>query len=212
MSSKELLLQKSRLYLILDTEVADYPKLLTIAQEAVNSGIDIVQLRDKKGSAKDILKFSRDIQKILKGRIPYIVNDRVDLAIATGAYGVHLGQDDMGIHIARKMIGKKAIIGASCQSVTAAYKAEKEGADYIGFGSVFKTFTKPGRSPMDLNVLKEAVNKIKIPVFAIGGINQDNIKNLLQMGIRRMAVCRAILQAAQAGAAIRSIAGLMHDA
>ena len=211
MSSKESLLQKSSLYLILDTEVADYAKLLTIAQEAVDNGIDIVQLRDKKGSVKDILKFSKDILKILKGKLPYIVNDRVDLAIAALAQGVHLGQEDLDIGVARKMIGKKAIIGASCQTLEAAYKAENEGADYIGFGSVFKTFTKPGRSLMDLDILKEVINKIRIPVFAIGGIHQGNIENLIHMGVRRVAVCRAILQAADVGATTRSMVDLLHS-
>jgi len=210
MSSNEILLKSSRLYLILDTEVADYSRLLTIAEKAASSGADIVQLRDKKGSAKDILKFSKNILKILREKIPYIVNDRVDLALVTDAQGVHLGQDDLDIGFARRLMGKKAVIGASCQTLQAAKEAEAEGADYIGFGSVFETFTKPGRSPMDLNVLKEVINKIKIPVFPIGGINQENIKNLLQIGIKRAAVCRAILQSQDTGMATKSFADLLR--
>ena len=193
---KELLLKKSKLYLILDTEVADYSKLLVIARKAAQGGAGMIQLRDKKGTAKDILRFSKDLLKILKRKVPYIINDRVDLAWAAQADGVHLGQDDLSIDVARRWMGKKAIIGISCQTLDAARKAESGGADYIGFGSVFKTLTKPERFPMDLNILKAVVNRTKIPVFPIGGIHQRNLRYLIQLGIKRAAVCRAILQAA----------------
>ena len=209
MSSKEVSLKNSRLYLILDTEVADYSRLLALAQKAAWGGVDIVQLRDKNGSAKDILRFSKSLLRILKGKIPYIMNDRVDLALAAKAQGVHLGQDDLDIGCARKLMGKKAIIGASCQTLQAARKAEAQGADYIGFGSVFKTFTKPNRAPMDLDVLQEVVSKIKIPVFPIGGINRENIRDLLHRGVRRAAVCRVILQSQNAGLAARTLADLL---
>ena len=178
--------------MVLDREVAGYGRLFDILKRAVAGGVDIVQLRDKNGLAKDILEFSRRMLKLLKNRIPYLINDRVDLAIASRACGVHLGQDDLSIKFARKIMGKKAIIGASCQTLEHARKAEEEGASYIGFGSVFKTLTKPHRQPMDLKLLAEVSRKIKIPVFAIGGIGIHNILKLRTMGIQRIAVCREI--------------------
>jgi len=195
MPLKRKLLKNSKLYLILDKEVNDYQRLLNITKMAVKGGIDIIQLRDKQGTAKEILKFSKDILTITKNKIPYIINDRVDIAISCKAAGVHLGQDDLPIQHARKMIGDKSIIGISCQTLDQARRAEKQGADYIGFGSVFQTLTKPDREAMNLNLLLKVITKIKIPIFSIGGINLDNLNILKDAGIRRVAVCRAICNA-----------------
>ncbi len=188
-------LKNCKLYLILDREVCGYEKLLRVAGEALKGGVDIVQLRDKKGVPKDIIRFSKDLKGILQNKIPFIMNDRVDLALVCGASGVHLGQDDIPLKTARRLMGKKALIGVSCQTLEAALKAQREGADYIGFGSVFKTFTKPGRAAMDLRLLKNAAQKIKIPLFAIGGIKSENISLVRKNGVQRVAVCREICSA-----------------
>ena len=189
------MLKNSKLYLILDTDVNDYQRLYAIAKIATRYGVDIVQLRDKLGCAKNILKCARRIRRLFKDRIPLLVNDRVDLALACGASGVHLGQDDIPVDIARKMMGSKAIIGKSCQTLKHAKEAQDQGADYIGFGSVFKTKTKPKREPMNMSVLREVSSSIRIPVFAIGGINLNNVSAVRLNGITRIAVCRAICQA-----------------
>jgi len=189
---KEKLFKNSNFYLILDREVNSYPQLFNIAVTAVKNGVGIIQLRDKKGSADEILKFSAKIKKATGKRALYIVNDRVDLSLVSCADGVHLGQDDLPIFVARKILGKKAVIGVSCQTLAQAITAQKEGADYIGFGSVFKTKTKPQRSPMDLKLLRRVVRGVQIPVFAIGGIDLNNIAVLSRLGVRRVAVCRAI--------------------
>jgi len=187
-------LNGSRLYLILDRQVNSYERLFEIAQQTIPVGVDIIQLRDKSGSANEILSFSKRILRLTKNRVPYIINDRVDLAIIGQACGVHLGQDDIPLKIARRMIGSRAMIGVSCQTFAQAKKAMKEGADYIGFGSVFKTLTKPSRSPMDIKLLSRIVKNSTIPVFAIGGIDLKNISQLNEIGIHRIAVCRAICQ------------------
>lgn len=189
------MLNDARLYLILDRQVNAYEKLFEIAKKAILAGVNIIQLRDKNGSAKEILNFSRHILKLTKNRIPYIINDRVDVAKASLAWGVHLGQEDISIALARKMLGSKALIGVSCQTYAHALKAQRDGADYIGFGSVFKTLTKPGRRPMDIRLLRRVKDNIKMPVFAIGGIHLRNIAQLKAVGVRRIAVCRAICQA-----------------
>lgn len=189
------MLRNSKLYLILDRDVNSYVQLFDIARESLAGGVDIVQLRDKNGSSKEILDFSRKMVKLLLNKIPFIVNDRVDLALAAGASGVHVGQDDVPISLARKLMGRRAIIGTSCQTFEQAREAERQGVDYIGFGSVFKTLTKPHRNPMDLNLLAEVVRKIKVPVFAIGGINLKNVSVLKEIGVNRAAICRAICSA-----------------
>jgi thiamine-phosphate pyrophosphorylase len=192
MFSKKKQLNNCKLYLILDTSVKSYDELLKITRLAVSSGVDIVQLRDKQGSAQNILAFSKEILKITRRKTIYIMNDRVDLALASGADGVHLGQEDLSVAFARKSLGSKAIIGTSCQSLAHLKKAQREQADYVGFGSVFKTLTKPERFPMDLKVLRRVSQTAKIPVFAIGGIKLSNLTLVRQAGIERVAVCREI--------------------
>ncbi len=186
------MLKDFSLYLILDAEVCSYIDLLNIAKQAAEGGVDIIQLRDKKGLAKDIVSFLKELQKALRGRIPFIVNDRVDLVLAGRASGVHLGQEDLPAQVARKLLGPRAIIGVSCQTFEQAKKAQREGADYIGFGSVFKTQTKPDRRPMDLALLEKVCKTIEIPVFAIGGVTTENILTLRHRGVKRVAVCRQI--------------------
>ena len=202
MSLNKRCLKNCKLYLILDTEVHSYTKLFEIAKQSIQArlpdgqaGVDIIQLRDKNGLAKDVLKFSKQVLRLTEGKVPFIINDRVDVAILCGADGVHLGQEDIPLKEARKVMGPKVVIGVSCQTFKHAQKAQREGADYIGFGSIFKTLTKPKRSPIDLNLLKEVIKKIHIPVFAIGGVNLDNIRQLKEIGVERFAVCRAICEA-----------------
>ncbi len=202
MPSNKKRLAGARLYLILDAQVIGYDRLLSVLKTVVRCGVGIVQLRDKNGSAKNILSFCRQALKITAGRVPFIVNDRVDLAVLSGADGVHLGQDDISCCQARRMMGPKAMIGVSCQTFEHARKAQNEGADYIGFGSVFKTRTKPHRRPMDLDILRRVVGQTRIPVFPIGGISRENIGVLTAIGVRRAAVCRDILLAKDIGESI----------
>ncbi len=199
-----------KLYLILDAQVIGYDRLLSVLKTAVRCGAGIVQLRDKNGSAKDILSFCRQALKITAGRILFIVNDRVDLAVLSGADGVHLGQDDISCSEARRMMGPKVVIGVSCQTYEHARKAQNQGADYIGFGSVFKTQTKPHRRPMDLKLLRRVVAEMRIPVFPIGGINRSNMGVLTVMGIQRAAVCRDILLAKDVGGSIEQFQKILR--
>ncbi|MCR4337092.1 MAG: thiamine phosphate synthase [Candidatus Omnitrophica bacterium] len=185
-------LKKARLYLVLDTQVNDYDQLMSILKSAVGGGIDIVQLRDKMGSTRLALKFLQDALRYLKRKIPLIVNDRVDWALAVGADGVHVGQDDLPLEATRKLVGSKMLVGTSCQTLEQARRAQRQGADYIGFGSVFKTFTKPERSPMDAALMKRVASTIFIPVFFIGGIDHSSIADVCQRGGRRVALTRAI--------------------
>jgi thiamine-phosphate diphosphorylase len=205
MRSNKKLLARAKLYLILDAEVLDDESLLRVLKDSVLGGIDIVQLRNKKGSAKEILDFCRKVLRITKNKILFIVNDRADLGILSGADGLHVGQDDLDCKQARKMMGPGKIIGVSCQNLSQALKAQAQGADYIGFGSVFLTQTKPGRQAMDLDLLQQVIKRIKIPVFPIGGISRGNIDQLVPLGVTRVAVCRDILLAKDPAIVVREL-------
>ena len=189
-----------KLYLILDAQVLDYEDLLDVLKDSVRGGIDIVQLRDKKGSAKEILDFCRKVIKVTRHRVPFIVNDRADLALLSGADGLHVGQDDISYPQARKLMGSDKIIGISCQNLKQARAAQALGADYIGFGSVFQTQTKPERQAMDLDLLQKVIRQVNIPVFPIGGISRSEYREINSFGSHpRAAVCRDILLAKDTG-------------
>src|SRR3989338_4401965 len=205
MPSKKKLLHQAELYLILDRQVNDDGRLFEIAWESIRHGVDIIQLRDKLGAARDTLRCLKGILRAVNGRVPVIINDRADLASLTGAAGVHLGQDDVPVKDARRMLGTKAMVGVSCQNYEHARQAQNEGADYIGFGSVFKTLTKPERNSMNLDLLKKIVREISIPVFAIGGVGAENIAVLRAIGVKHFAVCRAVCKARNIREAINEI-------
>ncbi len=185
-------LREARLYIVLDTQVQGYAQLFKILKESVRAGTVVVQLRDKIGSSREMLSFAEKIVGYLKSSVPFIMNDRMDLALAAQTQGVHLGQDDCPVEYARRILGEKALVGISCQTLAQARQAQKAGADYIGFGSVFRTLTKPERNPMDLGLLEKVTKECSIPVFAIGGINLDNLSQLTDRGIHRVAVTRAV--------------------
>jgi len=185
-------LDAARLYIVLDRDVRDYEALFEILRETVRAGAGMIQLRDKNGSTRDILDACDRILGIIRGQVPFIVNDRIDIALAVRADGVHLGQADMPLRRARALVGQEMLIGISCQTLEQALEAQADGADYIGFGSVFHTQTKPERRPMDLKVWHSLNHQIKIPVFAIGGITSENLPRLTPYGIKRVAVTRAV--------------------
>ncbi len=195
MKLKKNLLKTSRLYLILDRSTIGNCSLKNIYSIVSSPHINVVQLRDKKSAKADILNFAIKFSKGLNQRTLFIVNDYVDVAVASGADGVHLGQEDLSLKQARKILGRDRIIGISCHNLAQALSAQNEGADYIGIGPIYATATKPEYKPIGLEVLAELKDKIKIPYFAIGDIHAGNIKEITASGARRVAVCRAILKA-----------------
>jgi len=195
MKSRKALLKKSQLYLILNQQNKLGKSLEKFCFKLRNSGIDIVQLRVKLGEKKEILKLALKLSAFFaKSQTLFIVNDYIDVALFSNADGVHLGQSDASIKVAREILGKDKIIGISCHSLAQARKAEKEGADYIGIGPIYATPTKPEYRAIGLNTLYRLKDKIKIPYFAIGDIRQGNLKSAALSGARRIAVCRAILK------------------
>lgn len=196
MESRKKLLKRSRLYLILDKKTIGRKSPAAVAGKIKDTGINIIQLRDKSGDKAAILKEALLLQRVLlKTATLFIVNDYLDIAKIADSDGVHLGQCDSSIEIARRILGKDKIIGISCHNLKQALNAQKRGADYIGIGPVFKTPTKPQYKATGLKLIKKVKNKIKIPFFAIGDINKDNLSKVLSSGAKRVAICRAILKA-----------------
>lgn len=190
---KRLFGKDRRLYLITDTAASGLTHLETV-RIAVSSGIKTIQLREKLLSKKDIYKEALDIRSLtLRYGVTFIVNDYIDIALAVDADGVHLGQDDMPVKEARKIIGRRKIIGVSTHSLKQALDAEASGADYIGFGPIFKTATKDAGKPKGIASLKKIKEHINIPIAAIGGITHDNAWEVLNNGADAIAVASAIL-------------------
>ncbi|MCX5748792.1 MAG: thiamine phosphate synthase, partial [Candidatus Saganbacteria bacterium] len=135
--------------------------------------------------------------------VTFIVNDYIDVCLAIDADGVHLGQDDVPVPVARKLLGSGKIIGLSSHSFDQAITGAKSGADYISLGPVFSTPSKPDTKPLGIEVLKKVLKSVKVPVVAIGGINEDNIKVVIAAGAKRVAVIRAAVAAKDPASAVK---------
>ena len=157
-------------------------------------GVKIIQHRFKEGNDKDHLKEAIEINNLCKKyNSLFIVNDRLDIAMASNADGVHLGQEDIDLKTARKLLGSSKIIGVSADNSTDIDKAIKDGCDYIGIGPVFQTLTKKNKEPLGMDKIKALTKDINIPFFAIGGINKLNISSLKNHGISKVAIVSGLL-------------------
>lgn len=196
MRSKRRLLRRSRLCVIVDTDFLSRQGIVDTARRAIRGGADMLQLRSKGSCVKDMIRKARILKRLAKRYgVPFIVNDRLDVAISVDADGLHIGQGDVGLPLARAMMGPDKIIGLSVNSLRQAKLAKKRGADYLGIGPVFKTPVKIGKKAAGLGLLS-TVKHIGIPAFAIGGIDCGNVLSLTKRGFRRVAVIRAACQAA----------------
>jgi thiamine-phosphate pyrophosphorylase len=193
------------LYVVLDKETLSQRNIVPVVAQLLDAGVKWFQYRDKSSSDGE---FSRTIAKIMPrcraAGAKLILNDRVELAGPAGADGVHVGQEDIPVCEARRVLGREKIIGASVRSVGDALKGEADGANYLGAGAVFATDTKPEAPAIGLAVLSEICGHVKVPVVAIGGINENNVREVVRAGASGVAVVSAILRARDiAGAALR---------
>jgi thiamine-phosphate pyrophosphorylase len=195
-SPRERLATSNGVYLILDRQSFPGFSLKKIERLIIGGKISLIQLRDKLSTKTEVLRFAKRLKKQISSiKMLLIVNDYVDIAAAALADGVHLGQEDLSLKQARKILGNDKIIGITCRNLHQALKAQKEGADYIGIGPIYDTTTKPGCPGIGLKAAAELNTKMKIPYFAIGNIHPGNIEEITAAGIKRVAVCRAILGA-----------------
>ena len=186
----ELIISENNLYSITDQR----ENLLEIIEELLLGGVKIIQHRFKEGKDKENLKKAIEIKALCKKyNSLFIVNDRVDIALASNADGIHLGQEDIDIVTARKLLGRSKIIGITANNSTDIDKAIKDGCHYIGIGPVFQTLTKKNKEPLGIEKVKALTKNIKFPWFAIGGINKGNISSLKIHGINKVAIVSGLL-------------------
>ncbi|MDF2595892.1 MAG: Thiamine-phosphate pyrophosphorylase [Clostridia bacterium] len=162
-------------------------------EKAIQGGITFLQLREKALAHKPFVKQALEIKRVTDDyKIPFVINDNVEVALEVDADGVHIGQQDGSVKTIREVLGKEKILGVSVQTVEQAVAAEKDGADYLGVGAVFSTSTKLDVKTMSLEILKNICEAVNIPVVAIGGISQKNLLDLKGSGIDGIAVVSAI--------------------
>lgn len=202
------------LYLVTDRPLSRGRSTVEIVRAAVAGGVTCVQLREKACETREFLQEAEQLLPLLREhRIPLIINDRIDVALAIAADGVHLGQSDMPISMARKICGDSLIIGISAESTDDAVRAEKEGADYLGVSPVFATPTKKDTAPpLGLEGVAQIRELVDIPIVGIGGINHRNAQSVIQAGADGVAVVSAIVSADEPESAARRLRELIDQA
>ena len=203
-------LQNARLLLVTDSR----PDLKTRVAAAVRGGVDIVQLRDKHASREESLPLAAELKGICEqADALFTVNDDVELARLSGAHGVHLGQEDAPVASAREILGLEAVVGRSASTTEEALEAVREGADYLGVGTVYATPTKPDAVVMGLGLVREiALLSLPVPWFAIGGVTLETAEEVADAGAPGFAVVRAVLDADDPEAAARKLRSFLRDA
>ena len=195
------------LYLVTDSNLfVDDTALLFATEQALKSGVTLVQLREKNLTSIEFYRLAIKMRDLTaKYSRPLIINDRLDIALATAADGIHLGQSDLPADATRKIVSKDFIIGVSAKTLEQALIAEVAGADYLGVGAIFPTTTKVITKPTSIATLKNIVQTVKIPVVAIGGINVANLDSLIASEISGIAVVSAILTAKNIGQTVTQL-------
>lgn len=184
---------------------------IEVAAAAIEGGASIIQYREKYGSSRMLLKTASMLRELTnEAGVNLIINDRVDIALAVGADGVHLGQDDLSLEAARNIMGDKYIIGVSATNFDEAIDAASGGADYIGLGPIFPTPSKDDAAPpMGLDGLSAVARAVKIPIIAIGGITADNAGDVIMLGADGIAVISAVAAADDMVGAARLLSGII---
>lgn len=185
------------LYVVTDRKIAGKRDIAEVVLAAIKGGATVIQMREKESSARDMIDLGKKLQKIAAPRgVPFIVNDRADVAFALNADGVHVGQDDMPLSVVRRILGKDKIIGVSARTVSQALEAQSQGADYIGAGDIFGTKSKPDAGEaIGIGTLSAIVKAVHTPVVGIGGISKENAAEVIKAGAAGLAVISAVVGA-----------------
>ena len=199
------------MYFITDSTFCGEEEFLRRVEEACKGGVTLVQLREKERTTREYLALAEKVHEITQRYdIPLIIDDRVDVALAVNAEGVHVGQSDMPVAVARRLMGDK-IVGATAKTVPQALEAYEQGADYLGVGAIYPTTTKVKTVLTSVDTLKEIVRAVPIKVNAIGGLNKDNIHVLKNSGIDGICVVSAIMKADDPKTAAEELRGAFDD-
>ena len=209
-------LSDCRLYGIVDLSYINTADAVRVAEGMIDGGVDLIQLRGKQRSIDELVDLAAQLHKVTsRFSTPLIVNDHAEIAAKVPVEGVHVGQDDDSIDVARKKTGRNLFIGKSTHNFEQAVAAQHEGADYIGFGPIFATPTKPDYQPIGLKQIESVHRAVALPIFCIGGIKIDNLEQVIAAGARRVAIVSGLLKAPDiaeyARAAQRLLSSINHQ-
>ena len=200
------------LYVIIDTQALEGRSHVEVAAQAISGGAKIIQLRDKLHSKKELLPIAQQLKNLCaEHNVPFIINDYLDLVLATEADGLHLGQNDLPISVARKLLPMGKVLGCSATTVDQAITAESEGADYIAVGSIYPTSSKETAKVVGLDRLRQVRQAVTLPLVAIGGITRDNAVEVIAAGADSVAAIRAVLEAENIEDAARQIVAKLES-
>jgi len=189
-------LHDCRLYGILDLGYVERSGAARIVEQMIEGGVDLIQLRGKNKSTGELVDLSAELHELTaKSSTPLIVNDRAEVATHVAVEGVHVGQDDDSIEIVRQKAARDILVGKSTHNFEQARAAQRDGADYIGFGPIFATPTKPDYAPIGLAGIRRVHAQVSLPIFCIGGINIDNLQSVIDAGAKRVVMVSALLKA-----------------
>ena len=189
-------LSECRFYGIIDLGYVQESDITHVAEQMIEGCVDMIQLRGKGKSLDELTGYAARLHEITaRSSTPLIVNDHAEIASRVPVEGVHVGQDDDSIEVARRKAGRIVLIGKSTHSLDQALAAQHEGADYIGFGPIFATPTKPDYAPIGLTGIRRVYAEINLPIFCIGGINIDNLQSVIDAGAKRVVMVSALLKA-----------------
>jgi thiamine-phosphate pyrophosphorylase len=189
-------LYECRLYGIVDLGYVEESEAARVVEQMIEGGVDMIQLRGKRKSLGDLVGCAARLHELTaRSSTPLIVNDHAEIASQIPVEGVHVGEDDDSIEVARRKAGRSVLIGKSTHSLEQALAAQREGADYIGFGPIFATPTKPDYPPIGLSDIGRVHAEVNLPIFCIGGINIDNLQSVIDAGAKRVVMVSALLKA-----------------
>src|SRR5437773_7101831 len=189
-------LLECRLDGFLDLSYVEKSDAAGVAEAMIKGGVDLIQLRGKNQSIDELVDLAAELHELTtRSFTPLIVNDHAEVASKVPVEGVHVGQDDDSIEVVRRKAGRDVVVGKSTHSLDQARAAQREGADYIGFGPIFATPTKPDYEPIGLKDIKQAHLDVNLPIFCIGGIKVDNLEQVITAGARRVAIVSGLLKA-----------------
>ncbi len=189
-------LSECRLYGIIDLGYVEACNAAHIAAQMIKGGVDLIQLRGKNKLLGELVDLSAELHELAaKSSTPLIVNDHAEIARRVAVEGVHVGQDDDSIESVREKATREILVGKSTHSLEQARAAQREGADYIGFGPIFATPTKPDYAPIGLEDIRRVHAEVNLPIFCIGGINIDNLQSVIDAGAKRVVMVSALLKA-----------------
>lgn len=203
---------KSSVYFITDSTNYTEQEFLKRVESACNGSLSLIQLREKERTTREYLSLAEKVHVIAQRyRVPLIIDDRVDIALAMGAEGVHVGQSDMPVALARQLMGSGKIVGATAKTVPQALEAYQQGADYLGVGAIYPTTTKVKTVLTSVDTLKDIVKAVPIKVYAIGGLNKDNLGVLKNSGINGICAVSAIMKAECPETAVKDLRGAFNE-